>query len=104
MRPGVSDICVYGQVHGEIHIEDVKRLKHPLFIGATVNEWSFPESRAQHAEAIIRARKEEHVHRIVRYPNTYHGFAVRGDERNPTVAMARDQVSMHARVAFCLWI
>ena len=26
------------QVHGEIHVEDVKRLKHPLFIGAATNE------------------------------------------------------------------
>lgn len=88
------------QVHGEVHLDDVKRLQHPLFVGAAANEWTFPESRARHVEAIVRARKEEHVHRIVRYPNTYHGFALRGDERSPVVARAKDQC-MHDVIAFC---
>lgn len=80
-------------MHGEVQLDDVKRFKQPLFIGAAANDWAFPEPRVAQAEALIRARKSDHVHRIVRYPGTYHGFAVRGDERNPLIARAKDQVS-----------
>jgi len=77
--------------HGEVKLDQVKALKTSALFVCAENDWAFPEDRIAQAEVILRGRSDysDSKFRVKRYPGTYHGFAIRGDERNPAVQEAK---------------
>eukprot|EP01098_Paradermamoeba_levis_P000831 TRINITY_DN10963_c0_g1_i1.p1 TRINITY_DN10963_c0_g1~~TRINITY_DN10963_c0_g1_i1.p1 ORF type:complete len:298 (-),score=57.02 TRINITY_DN10963_c0_g1_i1:12-848(-) len=90
---------VFAEAHGEVQVANIHALKHPTLFCCASNDWSFPESRVVEAEKIIAEKFPPNTHQIIRYPGTYHGFAVRGDESNPIIEKAKS-VCMHDVAGF----
>jgi dienelactone hydrolase len=77
--------------HGKVTLSQVGALLRPALFVCADNDFAFPERRVLQAEALVRARPDysEARFRFRRYPGTYHGFAIRGDERNEVVENAK---------------
>jgi len=84
-----SPIKVAAEAHGMVALADVESLKKPFLFCCASDDFAFPESRVKAAEAIIKKKFDENIHKIIRYPGTFHGFAVRGDSRNPKIMKAK---------------
>jgi dienelactone hydrolase len=66
-------------------------LTRPTLFVCAANDFAFPERAVQEAEELVRQRPDcsESSFRFRRYAGTYHGFAIRGDERNPVIERAK---------------
>lgn len=60
------------------------------------NDWAFPDSRIDQVEAYFKRNNKENFHKVVRYPRTYHGFAVRGDESDKHIQEQKHQFMLDA--------
>ena len=71
----------------------MRALTRPALFVCAENDFAFPESRVLEAEALVRSRPDysESAFRFRRYAGTYHGFAVRGDERNEVIEKAKGE-------------
>jgi len=67
-------------VHGRVTMSNFINSKRPIFIGAASFDRQMKEKQVAEIENIISKKRPDHV--IIKYPNTYHGFAIRGDDRN----------------------
>lgn len=89
-------VDAFAIAHGQIKVpEDVEPLRVPgLFICAE-NDHSFPDAARHKAEELLAARTDaEYVFRF--YPGTFHGFAIRGDEKDETVKAAKGDAYQQA--------
>lgn len=73
---------------GLLRFEEVRELRVPnIWICAEV-DYNFPDSFRTKAEQFLHAREPESKWML--YPDTVHGFSIRGDEGIDTVVKARD--------------
>jgi len=79
------------EVHGQVTLEDVYALKKPTIFCCASNDHAFPDDRVAQAEKILLEKFPGNLHKIITYPGTYHGFAVRGDDRKQHIAKAKDK-------------
>ena len=79
--------------HGEVPLSRVATLRRPALFVCAENDFAFPAPRVLEAEALVRAREDYSVdrYRFRRYAGTYHGFAIRGDERNKVIEKAKGE-------------
>jgi len=77
--------------HSKVTLADVAKLQTPTLFVCAHNDWAFPEKLIPQVDALLRSRSDfsEYKFRLRRYPGTYHGFAIRGDERNPNIQAAK---------------
>jgi len=79
------------EVHGQVTLEDVYALKKPTIFCCASNDHAFPDDRIAQAQKILREKFPQNLHKIIQYPGTYHGFAIRGDDRKEHIAKAKDK-------------
>ncbi|KAK9815910.1 hypothetical protein WJX72_011803 [[Myrmecia] bisecta] len=84
-------IEAFAVAHGEVHVPaDIEPLKKPgLFLSAD-DDWSFPKSAFEEAKAILGKRPDASNYEMKYYPGTFHGFAIRGDDKDEVVKEAKD--------------
>jgi len=93
-----SPFSAHAEAHGEVSLNDVKSLSKPTLFCCAANDHAFPETRIVEAEKIL-GKLPQNSHKVIRYPDTYHGFAVRGDDKNQHIASAK-KACMHDVVDF----
>lgn len=79
--------------HGQVTLSRVSALRRPALFVCAENDFAFPALRVLEAEALVRERPDfsEALFRFRRYAGTYHGFAIRGDERNKVIEKAKGE-------------
>ena len=79
--------------HGKVALSNITALRRPILFVCAENDFAFPEKRICQAEIMARTRLDysEDRFRFRRYRGTYHGFAIRGDERNPVIEKAKGE-------------
>lgn len=86
LRPGQIDVG-YTAHPSHIEADELKSISGPLAIAAAENDAIFPAEKRQESEAIL---KELNVpYQVNLYSGVNHGFAVRGDQKNPPVRYAQ---------------
>jgi dienelactone hydrolase len=83
------DAAVYA--HGKIEVpKDVEALETPALFICADNDWAFDKKAREQAQAILAQKDAERfVFRF--FPGTYHGFAIRGDEKNEQIRKAKEK-------------
>jgi len=79
------------EAHGTVTIDQVKSLKKPMLYCCASNDWSFPEKLIDETEKVLKEKYPTNLHKVIRYPNTYHGFAIRGDDTHSEIAKQKDK-------------
>ena len=68
----------------------VPRLVRPCLFICADKDWAFPDAERLKAEAALSQRKDAaFVFKF--YPGTFHGFAVRGDDKVEAIQQAKQQ-------------
>lgn len=83
-----------GVAHGEVELAQVETLKTPALFVCADKDHAFPEERIVQAEKLVQQREPSRIGsdaniRFNRYPGTYHGFCIRGDERSAVIQAAK---------------
>jgi len=93
-------VDAFATAHTQIKVpQDILPLVKPgFFICADRDEFAFPNAARLQAEAILRQRQDT-KYEFRFYPGTFHGFAVRGDDKIPEIQKAQDD-AINAAAAF----
>jgi len=70
--------------------------KKPVLFLCAENDWTFPDKDVDAAEILLKSRKDADSYKFVRYPGCIHGFAVRGDDKDPVVQKAKQDATVQA--------
>jgi dienelactone hydrolase len=86
-----SPFAATAVAHGHVSLPQVEALLRPALFICAENDFAFPEHRVLEAEAMVRRRADytDSQFRFRRFAGTYHGFAIRGDERNGVIEKAK---------------
>jgi len=79
------------EAHGQVTLEQVKSLKKPMLYCCAANDHAFPDKLVDEAEKVLAEKYPKDLHQLIRYPGTYHGFAVRGDDTDSATAQQKDK-------------
>jgi len=94
-----SPFSACAEAHGQVTLEKVNSLKKPFLFCTVPDDHSFPEKMVTETEKIIAEKYPKGRHRLIRYPGTYHGFAIRGDDSDTHIAHQKDKC-MHDVIEF----
>ncbi|KUL89312.1 hypothetical protein ZTR_03746 [Talaromyces verruculosus] len=93
LRPRQIDVG-YTAHPSHIDADELKNAKGPVAIAAAENDAIFPAEKRQESEAILK--KLNVPYQINLYSGVNHGFAVRGDQKNPVVRFAQQNSFLQA--------
>ncbi|KAJ3066047.1 hypothetical protein HK102_007748, partial [Quaeritorhiza haematococci] len=87
-RDGLIDACAAAHPSFVGVPNDIEDIKRPCLVLCAEEDGVFPESSRVKTEEILKSKDFDS--KVLLYPGTKHGFAVRGNEDNPVVLQARD--------------
>lgn len=67
---------------------DIINLKKPAYFICAPNDYTFSNANMEETKKILSEKGPESIVKL--YPGSKHGFAVRGDEKDPIVCAARN--------------
>ncbi|KAJ3287157.1 hypothetical protein HK104_008729 [Borealophlyctis nickersoniae] len=81
---------------------DFEGCKVPIYVGHAGNDHTFSRAQRIKAEKTLKENKQVTAYEVVDYEGMEHGFAVRGDLKDPKVREARERVTSETQRFFDL--
>lgn len=88
-KPDVIDAFVVAHAQVRVPADITTNMKPGLLIAAEIDN-AFPEQARKQAQEIIETENLADKMRIRYFPGTFHGFAVRGDDRVDVIKKAKE--------------
>jgi dienelactone hydrolase len=88
-KPDVIDTFVVAHAQVKVPADITTNVKPGLIIAAEI-DYAFPEQARKQAQEIIEKENLVDQIRIRYFPGTFHGFAVRGDDRVEVIRKAKE--------------